>query len=64
MRKFVAVLAGAILCLMMFASVPTQSQGPKGKLLRKANKIQNNYIVVLDDSVVGEKEAPIRSLRM
>ena len=57
MRKFVVVLAGAILCLMIFVSVPTHSQGPKGKLLRKANKIQDNYIVVLDDSVVGERGA-------
>jgi hypothetical protein len=57
MRKFVVVLAGAILCLMIFVSVPTHSQSPKGKLLRKANKIQNNYIVVLDDSVVGERGA-------
>jgi len=57
MRKFVVVFAGAILCLMIFVSVPTHSQGPKGRLLRKENKIQNNYIVVLDDSVVGERGA-------
>ena len=54
MKKFVVVLAGAILCLLIFASVPTKSQG-NSKLHRKANKIQNNYIVVLDDAVVGEK---------
>src|SRR6185503_8668992 len=57
MRKFVVALTGAVLCLMIFASVPTHSQGPKGRLLRKANKIQNNYIVVLDDSVVGDRGA-------
>jgi subtilisin family serine protease len=54
MKKFVVVLAAAILCLAAFASVPTQSQG-NSKLHRKANKIENNYIVVLDDAVVGEK---------
>lgn len=57
MRKFVVALTGAILCLMILTSAPTHSQGPKGRLLRKANKIQNNYIVVLDDSVVGDRGA-------
>jgi len=57
MRKFVVALTGAILCLMILTSAPTHSQGPKERLLRKANKIQNNYIVVLDDSVVGERGA-------
>jgi len=54
MKKFVVVLAAAMLCLVVFASVSTRSQG-KSKLHRKANKIQNNYIVVLDDAVVGER---------
>ncbi len=31
------------------------SQGEEDKLRKNANKIENNYIVVLDDSVVGEK---------
>jgi len=46
-----------MLCLMMFASFPTRSQGQKNKLRRNSNKIPNHYIVVLDDSVVGEKGA-------
>jgi subtilisin family serine protease len=46
-----------MLCLMMFASFPTQSHGQKNKLRRNSNKIPNHYIVVLDDSVVGEKGA-------
>jgi aqualysin 1 len=55
MRKYFAVFAGAILCLMIFASIPTRSKAQKGKLLHKPDKIKNSYIVVLDDSVVGEK---------
>jgi len=46
-----------MLCLMMFASFPTRSHGQKNKLRRNSNKIPNHYIVVLDDSVVGEKGA-------
>jgi len=41
----------------MFASFPTRSHGQKNKLRRNSNKIPNHYIVVLDDSVVGEKGA-------
>jgi aqualysin 1 len=55
MKKFALVIAVAIVGLMMFASIPTRSQGQKDAILRKAKKIQNQYIVVLDDSVVGER---------
>src|SRR5205809_7823508 len=60
MKKIAALLIAIVLGLMLFASSPTQSQeqkgqGQKDKLLRKANKIANHYIVVLDDAVVGEK---------
>lgn len=54
MKKIAALLVVIALGLMVFASGPTRSQG-KDKLLRKANKIANHYIVVLDDAVVGEK---------
>jgi subtilisin family serine protease len=57
MKKLAAVLAGTILCLMLFASFPTRSHGQKDKLRKNSNKIPNQYIVVLDDSVVGEKGA-------
>jgi hypothetical protein len=57
MKKLAVVLAGTILCLMLFASFPTRSQGQKDKLRRNSNKIANHYIVVLDDAVVGEKGA-------
>jgi subtilisin family serine protease len=55
MKKFALIIAVALFSLMMFASIPSRSQGQKSGILRKANKIQNQYIVVLDDSVVGEK---------
>ena len=62
MRKVFALLIFAGLCAVMFLSQPVSSNnGKKGvgaegaKLRRNANKIENNYIVVLDDSVVGER---------
>ncbi|MGH9971145.1 MAG: S8 family peptidase [Pyrinomonadaceae bacterium] len=55
MKKIAVFLAVAFLGLMIFASAPTRSQGQKQKFHRKANKIENHYIVVLDDAVVGEK---------
>jgi subtilisin family serine protease len=45
-------LAG--LCTAVFLSSPVRSQ-KKDKLRKNPNKIENNYIVVLDDSVVGER---------
>ena len=55
MKKFAALLTLAGLCAMLFIPGPALSQGRGNKLHRKANKIQNQYIVVLDDSVVGER---------
>jgi subtilisin family serine protease len=61
MKKVLALLVFVGLCTAMFLSPPAQSQGKKGigaetsKLRRTANKIENNYIVVLDESVVGER---------
>ncbi len=57
MRKYFVILTGLVLALTFFASVPTRSKAQKGKLLHKPDKIKNSYIVVLDDSVVGEKGA-------
>ena len=57
MKKLTLVLAGTILCLMVFASFPTRSAAQKDKLRKSQHKIPNQYIVVLDDSVVGEKGA-------
>lgn len=55
MKKIAVLVVAIVVGLMIFASSPTRSQGPKDKLLKKANKIANNYIVVLDDAVVGER---------
>jgi len=55
MKKLAVILAVTLVSLMMFASFPTRSHGQKNKLLRKEKKIQNQYIVVLDDSIVGER---------
>jgi subtilisin family serine protease len=61
MKKVCAFLIFAGLCAVVFLSPTVSSQGKKGigtemaKFRRNANKIENNYIVVLDDSVVGEK---------
>jgi len=54
MKKVFAFLIFAGLCTAVFLSSPVRSQ-KKDKLRRNAHKIENNYIVVLDDSVVGER---------
>jgi len=55
MKKIALILTVALFALMFFASVPTRSEGTRGKVRKTANKIQNSYIVMLDDAVVGEK---------
>lgn len=56
MKKVCAFLIVAGLCAAVFLSSPTaSSQGRKDKLRKNPNKIENNYIVVLDNSWVGEQ---------
>src|SRR6185369_3218794 len=56
MRKIYALLVLAGLCAVIFLSAPVRTtEAKKDKLRRSANKIENSYIVVLDDAVVGEK---------
>lgn len=55
MRKLAAFSIVVLFCSMVFVSGPASSQGYKEKVRKKANKIQNNYIVVLDDDVIGER---------
>ena len=57
MKKIAVFLTLALLCLMIVATTPSHSQAQKDRIHRKPNKIANNYIVVLDDSVVGERGA-------
>lgn len=60
MKKVFALLAFVGLCTAVFFSSPVSSQR-KGigtemaKLRKNDNKIENSYIVVLEDSVVGER---------
>lgn len=56
MKKLIA-LATVVLfvCAAIFVAGPVRSQGYKEKVRKNAKKIQNNYVVVLDDSVVGER---------
>src|ERR1044072_47331 len=53
MKKFYALLVLTGLCATILFTSPVRSQ-KKDKLRKNANKIENSYIVVLDDSVVGE----------
>jgi len=55
MKKTAVYLTVGLFCLMLFASIPTRSGATKEKVRKNANKIENSYIVLLDDSVVGEK---------
>lgn len=55
MKKIFALLVLAGLCAALFVSAPVRTQAKKDKLRKSANKIENQYIVVLNDDVVGEK---------
>lgn len=55
MKKFAVFLTVAVLSFMIFVSTPRPSQAQKSKIHKQQNKIENQYIVVLDDAVVGEK---------
>ena len=54
MKKVFALLILVGLSTAVFLSAPVRGE-KKDKLRKTANKIENNYIVVLDDAVVGEK---------
>lgn len=55
MKTIAVFLAVAVLSFMIFVSSPTPSQAQNSRIHRSPNKIENQYIVVLDDAVVGEK---------
>ena len=56
MKKVCAFLILAGLCAAVLMSSPATSQAEKKSKLRKnANKIENNYIVVLNNDVIGEQ---------
>lgn len=55
MKKVFALLLFVGLCTAAFLSSPPAGKAKNDKLRKNSHKIENSYIVVLDDSVVGEK---------
>lgn len=55
MKKICALVVLAGLCAIVFLSTPERTQAKKDKFRKSANKVENNYIVVLDEDVVGER---------
>jgi len=55
MKKLAALFVLVCLGSVLLISGPARSQNKKSKLHRKEQRIENSYIVVLDDEVVGEK---------
>src|SRR5262245_34832418 len=55
MKKLALFTVAALLCGGLLFTSPASSQRQKQKVRRNANRIENHYIVVLDDSVVGER---------
>lgn len=55
MKKVVFLMIATLLCAVLFVNFPASSQGHKEKVRKNSKKIDNNYIVVLDDSVVGDR---------
>ncbi len=56
MKKIVLLLTLALACLL-FVSSSTKTAARNDKFRKTENKVENSYIVVLDESVVGEKGA-------
>ena len=58
MKRSIAIAIFANFFVVAFLAFPATSRLQENKkFLRRANPIANNYLVVLDDSVVGEKGA-------
>lgn len=55
MKKLALLVMAALICSVLLLTGPVKSQGWKEKVRKNAHKIQNNYIVVLDDRVIGER---------
>jgi len=55
MKKVLALVLFAGLCLAAFLSSPPAGKAKNDKLRKNANKIENSYIVVLNNDVVGEQ---------
>ena len=55
MKKLALLVMAALICSVLLFSGPVKSQGWKEKVRKNAKRIPNNYIVVLDDAVIGER---------
>ena len=55
MKKVALLIVAALVGSVLLFSGPVKSQGWKEKVRKNAKRIPNNYIVVLDDAVVGER---------
>ena len=56
MRKIVVFAIAVLFCCgTIFLTGPVRSQGWKEKVRKNPRKIQNNYIVVLDEQVIGDR---------
>src|SRR5215210_594684 len=55
MKKFVTAVVLAAMCAMMFISGSVQGQNSKDKLRKKEKRVENSYIVVLEDWAVGQQ---------
>src|ERR1043165_7488251 len=55
MKKFVTAVVIVAMCAMMFVSGSVQGQNSKDKLHKKEKRVENSYIVVLEDWAVGQK---------
>jgi subtilisin family serine protease len=55
MKKLAGFAIVALFCSMLFVTGPARSQGYKERVRKKADRIRNNYIVVLDDDIIGER---------
>lgn len=55
MKKVFALLIFAGLSMAVFVSTPISSKAKNDKLRKNSNKIENSYIVVLNNDIVGEE---------
>lgn len=55
MKKLAVFATLALFCSMVLVTGPASSQGYKERVRKRANKIQNNYIVVFDDDIIGPR---------
>ena len=55
MKKLALLTVAALVGSVLLFNGPVNSQGWKEKVRKNAKRIPNNYIVVLDDAVIGER---------